>query len=594
VERGEVIQNSEFRIQNFEYRVHYSGFRMIRGALAKNVPLFLRSVPLFLGILFLVMFSTAFAAGERPLRAGCPSRSGETVLSRTGKNGIILSLPGFWDPTAVTLEVNGTDRILIGKEKREITAGEPTDLTDLIGKKTEVRDGKGVLIGQMTILQGSRIPAVFLEVDGEKLKAVGRSKENVITEGRAVCTEADGTVSYDGDLTQLKGRGNNTFRYLKKPYQIKLSEKTSLSGLGKGRTWVLLANWTDISLLRNRIVLDMSREIGLRNAVGCAPADVWINGLYQGLYLMSEKIQIGKERIPVRNLEKETEKVNEAPLKPGPIVTEKDGEFPLIRSYPAVKDPEDITGGYIATIEKYPRMKDYVIAGFRTAQGLSIQIKEPTYPSKAQAEYLARRITEMQEALIAEDGVHPESGKRFDEYLDTASFARRFLIEDWCKNYDYVGGSQFLYKDSDRTDPLIYAGPSWDYDLSFGNMKDRGYSSGGRHVVLSQRTSNIWWLLSRHESFMEQVREIWTESFRPAAAVLLGEKERQAEGILKSLDEYRAEIEASAAMNFARWGINSDASAKEAGESFDHAFRYLKNWIAERTAWMDGQYGRAE
>ena len=47
-------------------------------------------------------------------------------------------------------------------------------------------------------------------------------------------------------------------------------------------------------------------------------------------------------------------------------------------------------------------------------------------------------------------------------------------------------------------------------------------------------------------------------------------------------------------MNFVRWGINSDASAIESGGSFDNAVSYLKNWIAERTAWMDGQYGRAE
>ena len=60
------------------------------------------------------------------------------------------------------------------------------------------------------------------------------------------------------------------------------------------------------------------------------------------------------------------------------------------------------------------------------------------------------------------------------------------------------------------------------------------------------------------------------------------------------LAEYRAEIEASAAMNFARWGVNSEASAREAGGSFGGAVSYLKNWIAERTAWMDGEYGAAE
>ena len=141
------------------------------------------------GILFLLLLgSSAQAAGDRPLQAGCPSESGETVLSRTGRNGIILSLPGFWDPTAVTLEVSGTEKILIGAEKREITAGVPTDVTDLIGQKTEVRDGKGNLIGRLTILQGSSIPALFIEADAEKLKAVNRSKGNEISEGRAVWT----------------------------------------------------------------------------------------------------------------------------------------------------------------------------------------------------------------------------------------------------------------------------------------------------------------------------------------------------------------------------------------------------------------------
>ena len=546
------------------------------------------------GILFLLLLTgSASALKERKLTASCPSVSGEQVTAQWKQGEMTLYLPGVWDLTKIRLTLEDSERILLGDEKTAVSANEESDLSGFTGRKLKVLDGGGEGRGTLTILQGSRIPGLFLEVDGEELKKVNRSKDNVITEGRAVYTEADGSVSYTGGLDQLKGRGNNTFRYSKKPYQIKLAEKASLSGMGKGRTWVLLANWTDLSLLRNQIVLDMSREIGLRNAVSCTQADVWINGLYQGLYLVTEKIQIGKGRIDIANLEKKTEKVNGDPFEAGKIVTEKSAAYPLLRSYPQVKDPEDITGGYIMTIEKKHRMKDYVLAGFRTENELSIQIKEPTYPSRGQAEYLFARITEMQNALIAEDGTEPATGKRYDEYLDVQSFARRFLIEDWCKNYDFIGGSQFLYKDSDLNDPLIYAGPSWDYDLCFGNMEDRGYPATGKYLTSYRKKTNLYWLLYSHEDFRNTVGDIWQNSFRQAAAVLLGEKEAEPEGVIRSLDEYAEQIRDSAAMNSRRWPGGGGTTGRGAGGDFDNAIRYMKEWISARTEWMDGEYGTA-
>ena len=230
------------------------------------------------GILFLLLFTgNAFAVRERTLTAACPSVSGEKVTARWKRGEMTLFLPGCWDLTKISLELEGAETILLGDDRTEVPAGQESDLSGLNGQKIRVLDGGGENRGMLTILQGSDIPALLLRVDGEKLKKVNNSKENVITEGHAAYIEADGTVTYDGTLEQLKGRGNNSFRYSKKPYQIKLGEKASLSGMGKGKTWVLLANWVDVSLLRNQIVLDMSREIGLKNAVGCVQADVWIN-----------------------------------------------------------------------------------------------------------------------------------------------------------------------------------------------------------------------------------------------------------------------------------------------------------------------------
>lgn len=542
------------------------------------------------GILFLLLFTGCACAEGKPLKASCPSRCGEAVTSREGKDGLILSLPGFWDLSAIRLEMDGAEALLFGDERTEIRTGEDADLTGLAGRRLRLRNQKGRELGYVTILQGSEIPSLFLEVDGNELKKVNRSKNNVITEGRALYFEADGTVSYDGTLEQLKGRGNNTFRYSKKPYQLKLEKKTSLSGMGKGKTWILLANWCDISLLRNQIVLDMSEAIGLRNSVRCVQADLWINGSYNGLYLLAEKIQIGKGRINITDLEEETEKVNDSPFDPGKMSTDKTA-YPLMRNYPAVKDPEDITGGYIMTIEKKARLRDYVLAGFRTKDELSIRIKEPTYPSKAQAEYLYGLITEVQKALIAENGIGPESGKPYEDYLDTGSFVRKFLIEDWCKNFDFYGGSQYMYKDSDLVDPLIYAGPSWDYDLCFGNMSMRGHRADGAYLTATKKKSNIYWLLYNHEPFRKEVSEVWKNAFRPAAAVLLGEAEAKPGSALKSIDAYREQIAASAAMNYRRWYVSQEANGKGNGQGFDYAVETLKQWIAGRVEWMDGEYG---
>ena len=324
------------------------------------------------GILFLLLLTgNASALKERKLSPRAfKGGAGEQVTAQWKQGEMTLYLPGNWDLTKICLALEDSETVLLGEEKKAVSANEESDLSGFTGRKLKVLDGGGEGRGTLTILQGSHIPALFLEVDGEELKKVNRSKDNVITRGRAVYTEADGSVSYTGELDQLKGRGNNTFRYSKKPYQIKFAEKASLSGMGKARTWVLLANWTDLSLLRNQIVLDMSRETGLKNAVGCVQTDVWINGLYQGLYLLTEKIQIGRERINITDLEKATEKVNGDPFDAGKIVTEKSAAYPLLRSYPQVKDPEDITGGYIMTIEKKHRMKDYVLAGFRTGNEL--------------------------------------------------------------------------------------------------------------------------------------------------------------------------------------------------------------------------------
>ncbi|MCR5567264.1 MAG: CotH kinase family protein [Clostridiales bacterium] len=544
-------------------------------------------------ILFLLLSGSASAEGKRLLTAACPSVCGAQVTARWQKDQAVLSIPGSWDLSKVTLEMEDTKSLQLGQEKTRAVPGKPVDMTGMVGKKTAIRDEKGRLKGYLTILQGSQINALFLEVDAEQLVKANADKTIQITEGHAVCVEADGTVSYDGELEQLKSRGNASHWEHKKPYQFKLKKKTSLGGMSKGKTWILLANWADDSLLRNQIVLDLSRQIGMRNAVKCVQTDLWINGEYNGLYLMTEKIQIKKERINITNLEEATEKVNPSPFDAGQIAKDQSGNYPIMRNYPDVKDPEDITGGYIVTIEKEHRLRLFEEQpGFRTAEELNIRIKEPTCPSKRQAEYLFNLITEMQDALIASDGINPKTGKPYEEYLDVNSFAQRYLIDEWTENYDFQGGSQYMYKDSDLVDPLIYAGPSWDYDTCLGDRKDKGYRTSDLYLTNKRyrKNWNIFWLLYGHDSFRNEINRMWPEVFRPAIDLLLGTAEAGPDSVLRPLDEYVEAIRDSAAMNYVKWHMISDGAFKAAGTSLDSSIRNLRAWMTKRAAWMDKTY----
>ena len=91
---------------------------------------------------------------------------------------------------------------------------------------------------------------------------------------------------------------------------MKLASKADLSGMGKDKTWLLIANWLDLSLLRNEIILQLADQIGMPYAVECRMVDLYLNGEYNGLYLMTEKIQIGRSRIRITDLEETTETIN--------------------------------------------------------------------------------------------------------------------------------------------------------------------------------------------------------------------------------------------------------------------------------------------
>lgn len=99
--------------------------------------------------------------------------------------------------------------------------------------------------------------------------------------------------------TSVKGRGNSTWGYAKKPYRLKLDSKTSIFGLPKAKNWVLLANYLDGTLMLNAVALKAGQLLNIPYTNNFVPVDLTINGSYMGCYLLTEQVEVGENRVKV-------------------------------------------------------------------------------------------------------------------------------------------------------------------------------------------------------------------------------------------------------------------------------------------------------
>lgn len=548
---------------------------------------------MLLSILILLFAISASAAKTYSFsassRAVDPSLS---VRTRLVENRYTLFIPGTWDITAIQMNLGELDSIQFGD--MTIENGQTVDFSAMLGTKYKLR-ANNKSIGTLAVYHGSQIPSIFFTVDAEEFAAIEKSKNNEITQGDVVFVEADGSISYDGKLTSFHGRGNSTFAYRKKPFQVKLEDKADLCGMGKDKTWILLANHIDLSLLRNQITLDLCREIGLPYAVECEPVDVYVNGLYNGLYLLTEKIQIGKSRVNITNLESANEKANPQPVDTYPTFDEETRDLESIRGYELAHDPNDITGGYLLEMEKSYRYREHIDNGFKTGNSICITVKEPTQASRSEIMYIAGVFNEFHNALMAPDGVNPDTGRPYSDYIDVPSFVRKYLIEEFTKNYDAKASSQFFYKDSDQVDSKIYAGPCWDYDLCMGNIRNDAFYYGSvptrEYLNTTKSKANLWWLLDKRPDFRAEVKATYHSVMLPAIEVLLGLREPQPDSFIKSIDDYVAEINASATMNFTRWNpANVTGYYTGSGKNFDASVKYLRSFITKRMEFLSKEW----
>jgi hypothetical protein len=357
------------------------------------------------------------------------------------------------------------------------------------------------------------------------------------------------------DSLEIKGRGNASWTFPKKPYRIKLYNKASLLDMpAKEKSWTLINNYGDKSLMRNLLAFDLSRRFELSYSPAGKAVDVILNGEYKGTYQLCDQIEVAKNRIDI-------EKMSDDDI-----------------AYP------NITGGYLLEIDAYANQE---LSWFESANAkIPVTIKYPKDDEivPEQRDYIETHFNKMEDALFSSNYTSQTDGYR--KYIDIESFIRLFLIGEISGNTDAFW-SIYLYKM--RNEDSFHFGPVWDFDIAFendartfpinNNQEWISFSTGSSANGVRKMANRMF----SDSEFFEKVKSIYSD-YRNQEVI-------SEFALLEAIDNYSSQLYKSQELNFKRWNIMNDFIHQNPmiHGSYEAEVENIKDYIANRIIWMDNK-----
>lgn len=407
----------------------------------------------------------------------------------------------------------------------------------------------------LTVWYTSGIPTFFVQTQSGSVKSIHSSKQ-LSESGKILIMDSRGRSYFEGIIDEIHCRGNSSFdKTEKKSYTISLNKSMDLFEMGKAKKWLLIANAFDDTLVRNASAFFIAELLKLPYTPKFQYVDVYINGNFVGNYLLSEKVEIGKNRVNIRNLEKEVVSLNKnCNLADTDFFMEQQGRLFSTKGYHIEKEPEDISGGYLLELETSDRY-GLEASGFLTSRMQPVVFASPKYASYNQVSYIAGLYQDFEDAVFSADGSNPYTGKMYYEYIDVDSFARKYLLEELVKNLDASFTSQYIYKYDDSISSKFYAGPCWDYDKSIAasGITEDGINLNdpkGLYAAVQEKESDIWYALYQHKDFKKTVAAIFFKELEPHLK----------NNCEKIFFEYSKNIRSSNDCNMIRWNTFPQAA----------------------------------
>ena len=428
------------------------------------------------------------------------------------------------------------------------------------------------------IMQATNLPTIYLTSTNANTQGrsyVDSSKRNTTTAALKMIDAAGSEIS-TMDIKELKARGNSTFTYAaKKSYQMKLETASDLLQNGENvKTWVLLANYFDATLMHDKLFKDMAAALEMPYTASCDWVNLYYDGEYRGVYLLSEKNAVKDTGINITDLEAAYKDQNP---EYGTNMTTATGTNAYGGSYTyttGLTDPTDITGGYL--LELNHDAPDEV-NGFVTRKGKGVNVKSPEWCGDAAMEYISEYYQAFENAVYAMDengnytGIN-DDGKHYYEYVDRDSLVKIFLLQELALSPDGFISSLYFYKDANG---IMYAGPIWDQDMTLGT---------GWTKYISPDTTDYHYMadaLIQIPDFREAVIAYYNETFAPQANALIAEN--------GTIYGYADRLTDSAEMNFVLWpyirvGDPNNTEHIWKNTTYASVLADMQNWLTQRIA----------
>lgn len=385
------------------------------------------------------------------------------------------------------------------------------------------------------VVRHADVPTLYIDLPDYPDATTLWDKYNYIS----ATIKVDGCGSTD-DLEEtslnVKGRGNSTWNHPKKPIRLKFNKKTSLCGLKKAKSFVLLANYLDQTHMRNVASLWLAREVGVAYANHEVPCNVVVNGNYQGLYLLTEKIGINGASV----------------------------------------DIDENTGILFEISSEYDEPYKFK----STRYNLPVMVKDPDFDELYQADPEGLTPTERL-ALWQEDFNTAEAAvdadKAFD-YIDLDSFVDFMLVNNIAKNDElYWPKSVYVSKQSIGDMDKYKFGPIWDHDIAYNLNKPKNGEVVQNSPIGACSMHPFFQKLVSYPEFKVKYKKRFAEfcdNILPA--------------LLDHIDQYSYFIEPSAKLDGIKWNEIMVGSWCVRVSSFEtkEEVENLKNWIIDRVDYL--------